>query len=69
MPAETRYRDPTHVPTREEIDQQAGLVLLEFGTPWCGHCRALARFVAELLEQHPGVKHVKVEDGPGEPWA
>lgn len=67
MPAETRYRDPVHTPTREEIDRETGLVLLEFGTPWCGHCRALARVVAELLERHPEVKHVKVEDGPGEP--
>jgi len=67
MPAETEYRDATHTPTRDEIDREAGPVLLEFGTPWCGHCRALAPRIAELLERHPEVKHVKVEDGPGEP--
>ena len=65
MPAETEYRDESRAPTRAAIDREPGLVLLEFGTPWCGHCRALALRVAELLERHPEVKHIKVEDGPG----
>ncbi len=67
MAAETAYRDESSAPSREEIDRETGLVLLEFGTTWCGHCRAIARRVAELLDQHPEVKHVKVEDGPGRP--
>jgi thioredoxin 1 len=67
MPAETAYRDESQAPSREEIDREAGPVLLEFGTEWCGHCRAVARRVAELLDRHPEVKHVKVEDGPGRP--
>src|SRR5262245_19614970 len=67
MPAETEYRDEAHAPTRAEIDATEGLVLLEFGTAWCGHCRAIASKVKELLECHPGVTHVKVEDGPGRP--
>ena len=57
------YLDPG--PTRAEIDATAGLVLLEFGTPWCGHCQLAAPAVAEALAQFPGVEHVKVEDGPG----
>jgi thioredoxin len=65
MPAETEYRDEAHAPTRAEIDGTRGLVLLEFGTAWCGHCRAIALKVKELLERHPEVAHVKVEDGPG----
>jgi thioredoxin 1 len=67
MPVETEYRDESHAPTRAEIDASEGPVLLEFGTAWCGHCRALAFKVEELLERHPEVKHVKVEDGPGRP--
>jgi thioredoxin 1 len=67
MAAETEYRDEAHAPTREGIDRTSGPVLLEFGTAWCGHCRALAPRVAEHLERHPEVRHVKVEDGPGRP--
>jgi thioredoxin len=54
-------------PTREEVDRAPGLVLLEFGTNWCGICRAAAPRVASQLQQHPQVRHVKVEDGPGRP--
>jgi thioredoxin 1 len=67
MPAETEYRDETTAPSREEIDASTGPVLLEFGTAWCGFCRALAPRVAALLDQHPEVRHVRVEDGPGRP--
>lgn len=67
MTLETEYRDEARTPSREELDALPGAVLLEFGTSWCGFCRALAPRVAALLEQHPQVKHVKVEDGPGRP--
>lgn len=52
-------------PSREEIDATPGLVLLEFGTPWCGHCQGAAPAIAEALAQFPGIEHIKVEDGPG----
>lgn len=67
MPAETEYRDETRAPSREEIDRTPGPVLLEFGTAWCGFCRGLAPRVALLLDRHPEVRHLKVEDGPGRP--
>ena len=54
-------------PTREEVEQIPGPVLLEFGAAWCGYCRTLAPHLANLLRQHPDVKHIKVEDGPGQP--
>lgn len=52
-------------PSREDVDRAQGLVLLEFGTSWCPICRALAPHVSKLVAQHPQVRHVKVEDGPG----
>ncbi len=67
MPAETSYRDESHAPTRRDVDGMPGDVLLEFGSPSCGICRALAPKVTALLEQHPEVRHIKVEDGPGRP--
>ena len=41
--------------------------MLEFGASWCGHCQALAPKLARLLEDHPDVQHIKIEDGPGKP--
>src|SRR5689334_19798424 len=54
-------------PTRGEVEQLTGPVLLEFGTDWCGYCRALRPHLDALLERHPEVRHIKVEDGPGRP--
>ena len=59
------YLSPTEAPSRAEIDAMLGAVLLEFGTDWCGHCRAARPAVASALASHPGVRHVRVEDGPG----
>jgi thioredoxin 1 len=61
------YLAEAQAPTREEIDKTPGLVVLEFGTDWCGFCRAAAPQVENLVRRHPEVKHVKVEDGPGRP--
>jgi thioredoxin 1 len=61
------YLGPEQAPSRDDIDRGTGLVLLEFGTDWCPICRALAPYVSALLQQHPQVRHVKVEDGPGRP--
>lgn len=52
-------------PTRADIDALAGPALVEFGTSWCGYCRAAQVPLATALAQHPGVQHIKVEDGPG----
>ena len=59
------YRNPG--PTRDEVDVSQGPILLEFGTPWCGHCQLAAPAVAEALGEFPGIEHIKVEDGPGRP--
>lgn len=61
------YLAEDQAPTRAEIDRTPGLVLLEFGTDWCGFCRAAAPQVESFLRLHPEVRHVKVEDGPGRP--
>jgi thioredoxin 1 len=63
----TPYLPEDKTPSRQEVDGLAGAVLVEFGTEWCGHCRALGPEIARHLAAHPHVRHVKVEDGPGRP--
>ncbi|ART54731.1 thiol reductase thioredoxin [Acidovorax carolinensis] len=53
-------------PTRAEVDSLTGIALLEFGTPWCGHCQRAQPLIEQALNDRPDVAHVKVEDGPGQ---
>lgn len=53
--------------TRAQADSTQGALVLEFGTGWCGFCRAAQPPIASAMARHPGVSHVKVEDGPGRP--
>jgi thioredoxin 1 len=55
------------VPSREAIDRTEGPVLLEFGASGCPYCQALAPKLAGLLQSYPGIRHIKIEDGPGQP--
>ena len=54
-------------PERSAIDALPGLVALDFGTNWCGHCRAGEPLIADALKDHPDAQHIQVEDGPGRP--
>ncbi len=53
-------------PTRAEVDSLPGATVLEFGTPWCGHCQRAQPFIAQALHDRVDVAHLKVEDGPGQ---
>lgn len=59
------YRPETH--RVEEIGALPGPTLLEFGTDGCGFCRAASPLVAEAIAAHPGIRHLRVEDGRGRP--
>ena len=53
-------------PSRTEVDSYAGATVLEFGTPWCGHCQRAQPLLRDALQGPSAVRHVKVEDGPGQ---
>lgn len=53
-------------PARADVDALPGPAVLEFGTPWCGVCRSTQPAIAAALVDHPGVRHLKIEDGPGQ---
>ena len=52
-------------PSLAEVETWQGPAVLEFGSPWCGWCRAAEPLVASALTAHPGVRHLRVEDGSG----
>ena len=54
-------------PTRAEVDAFTEPTVLEFGTSWCGYCRAAQPDIAAVMQKRPGVRHIKIEDGRGRP--
>ena len=52
-------------PTRDQIDDLPGAVVLNFGTNWCGYCNAARPVISAAFAAHGDVRHIKVEDGPG----
>jgi thioredoxin 1 len=54
-------------PSRATIDKLDGPTVIEFGTPWCGYCRAAQPRLAAALGDHPNVQHFKIADGSGRP--
>jgi len=51
--------------TPGQVHELVGDAILEFGTPWCGHCQAAKTAVQEGLNDHSDLAHIKVYDGKG----
>ena len=54
-------------PTRDEVDALPGATVIEFGTNWCGFCSAAQPHITQAMAGHPGLRHLKIEDGKGRP--
>jgi len=65
MATQTAYS--SKAPSRAELDALPGATLVEFGTDWCGYCQGAQASIAQALEAHDGLRHLKIEDGPGRP--
>lgn len=55
----------TPEPSRAEIEQIPGALLLEFGASWCGFCQRAQPLLNSALQFHPTLRHERIEDGPG----
>lgn len=53
-------------PAIDQLEGLSGFAVLEFGTPWCGHCRAALPAIKAVLSQR-ALPHIKIFDGPGKP--
>lgn len=54
-------------PDRATLDALQEPLVLEFGTNWCGHCQAAQPLIETAFRDHPGLRHIKAEDGKGRP--
>lgn len=66
MPYTANHLASIEAPNRADVDQLPGLTLLEFGTSWCSHCRAAQPALQAALATRDDVRHLKIEDGPGQ---
>ena len=57
----------TTEPERSEIDKMDGPTVIEFGSPWCGYCRAAQPLLGSAFAGHPRVRHIKIADASGRP--
>ncbi|GLS90290.1 thiol reductase thioredoxin [Psychromonas marina] len=51
--------------TVNQVSELSGHTMIEFGTPWCGHCQAAKPVIQEVLANYADVTHIKVYDGKG----
>ena len=51
--------------TRDEVNALAGPLVIEFGTNWCGYCRAAQPLIGEAFAGFASIRRLQVEDGKG----
>lgn len=57
----------SEAPTQEAVAALPGATVLDFGTNWCGYCRAARPVIDAAFAGVTGVRHLRLEDGRGRP--
>ena len=52
---------------RDTADTLQGLVVLQFGTNWCGYCQNAQAVIEPVMASRSDVGRYLIEDGPGRP--
>ncbi len=51
----------------KEVISEKGLVVLDFGAAWCGHCKSLSPIIDELINEYQDkatIAKIDIEDCP-----
>jgi thioredoxin 1 len=59
------YLSAMESPSLADVQAMRGMTVLEFGTEWCGHCRAAQPLIVQAFATSAQWVHLKIEDGPG----
>ncbi len=54
-----------YAPTLDAVGTLAGDSILEFGAPWCEHCKVAEVAVQEAFKRYSHLPHIKIYDGKG----
>ena len=52
-------------PTVDQLNEIVGDTILEFGAPWCAHCKAASPAIETSLNEHTELSHIRIYDGKG----
>lgn len=52
-------------PLLAEVESLTGAAVVDFGTNWCGFCKAAEPLIEQAFTDRADVRHIKVEDGKG----